>query len=217
MRSLKLLFFLLSPALLPAAQIVSGSITLTTFLGFNFENRGATNIQTADTSITGILGMNLHSPYINVPYSNDFNGTIVVDPSGSICGGGISFSRLSFGADCGFPYLSTIGGTFDIGTFLYSGGPVTVHLPFTLSLDIKSFDHGPGPHDFPFFGSGTADLVGHSVPSPNFLHPNSSAFIVDSLALNFANVPEPTPAALVFLSLAAFATVAARRRLLVTE
>ncbi len=216
MRSLKLLFLLLPPALLPAAQIVAGSVTLTTFLGQNFLNRGTTNIQTADTSVTGILAVNLNSPYINSPYFPDFNGSIVVDPSGSICGGGISFSGRSFTADCSSSNQATIFGNFAVGTFLYSGGPVTAHLPFTLNLDITSYIIGPGPHDFPFSGSGTADLIGHSVPSPNGNHSNSS-FIVDSLALNFVNVPEPTSAALVFLSLAAVAVAAARRRFLFTE
>ena len=206
MRRLKLLFLLLTPSLLPAAQIISGSITWTTFQGGNYEHKGMVNLQTADTSITGVLNMNMKSPYINTPFPG-FVGSVVVDPSGSICGGGLSFSRLSFTDDCGFAFLSVIDGKFDIGTFLYSGGPVTVHMPFAMNFEVRSFIPNQPEQDFPFFGSGTADFVAHSVQDPSF----KTALIGDSLVLNFAYVPEPTSAALVFLTLAAFAIASARR------
>ena len=204
MRLLKMLFLLLPPSLLPAAQIVSGSITWTTLRG---PNLGLVNLQTADTSITGAIGLQVHSGYITDPFSNSFNGSVVVDPSGSICGGGLSFSGYSFVQACGSPFLSLISGNIDAGTFLYSGGPVTVRVPFTMNLEIESFMIGPGPHDFLFSGSGTATLTGHSVQPPDL----KTAFIVDGYVLNFVNVPEPTPAELVLLTLAAFAIASARR------
>ncbi len=221
MRLLKLLFLVLPPSLLSAApivsssaQIISGSMSWTeNFQGNNFLTRGSmVNVQTANTSITGVLDMYMSSNYIQNPFSPGFVGSVVVDPSGVICGGGLDFAGFAGGNDCGAGD-AFIEGRFDIGAFTYSGGPVTVHLPFTMNLKVKSFIFPQPERDFLFSGSGTADFVAHSV---QFQGGAGSEFRTalrgDSLVLNFANVPEPASAALVFLTLAAFAIASARRR-----
>ena len=221
MRLLTLLFLVLPSSILSAApivsssaQIISGSMSWTAaFQGLNFQSRGSmVNVQTADTSITGILLMAMSSNYIQNPFSPGFLGSVVVHPSGVICGGGLSFAGFVGSNDCG-PGNADIEGGFDIGAFTYSGGPVTLHLPFTMNLEVSSFLSMQAERDFFFSGSGTADFVAHSVQFQGGTGSQfRTALIGDSLVLNFANVPEPASAALVFLPLAAFAIASARRR-----